>query len=73
MSLKKSFKYTFVSMEYWLIMVILNLLWKVGFTKRTSMDLFYTPSALLKVPIEPHDLETTMAMYRIVIVLGTMS
>ena len=28
---------------------------------------------LLKVPIEPHDLETTMAMYRIAIVLGTMS
>ena len=58
MSLKNSFKYTFISIENWLIMVILNLLWIIGFTMRTTMGLFYTPRAQLKESIEPHDWES---------------
>ena len=40
MSLEKSFKYTFVSMGNWLILVILGLLWVVGHQRRSTMGSF---------------------------------
>ena len=40
MSLLKSFKYTFVLMGKWLILVILGLLWLYGHPRRPTMGSF---------------------------------